>query len=72
MGRFDPGEPSLMAESDRVSNSPLHRGENWESVALRRVSARVEDLPARPQEAEDFGWEEGVLEKLRKRLAAQE
>jgi hypothetical protein len=33
------------------------------------VAARVEQPPALPQEAEDFGWEEGVLEKLRKRLA---
>ena len=42
--------------------------EDWESVALSRVAARVEELPELPQEAEDFGWEAGVLEKLRKRL----
>jgi hypothetical protein len=36
------------------------------------VAARVEDLPPLPAEAEDFGWEEGVLEKLRKRLSALE
>ena len=42
--------------------------DDWESVALRRVAARVEELPALPEEAEDFGWEAGVLEKLRKRL----
>ena len=41
---------------------------DWESVALRRVAARVEQLPALPDEAEDFGWEASVLEKLRKRL----
>jgi hypothetical protein len=41
---------------------------DWESVALSRVAARVEDLPALPAEAEDFGWEASVLEKLRKRL----
>jgi hypothetical protein len=61
-----------MAESNRVSNPPQLGGDDWESVALRRVSARVEELPALPQEAEDFGWEEGVLEKLRKRLADAE
>jgi len=42
--------------------------DDWESVALSRVAARVDELPARPTEAEDFGWEEGVLELLRKRL----
>jgi hypothetical protein len=36
------------------------------------VASRVEDLPALPAEAEDFGWEEGVLEKLRLRLNARE
>jgi len=41
---------------------------DWESVALRRVVARVEELPELPVEAEDFGWEASVLEKLRKRL----
>jgi hypothetical protein len=41
---------------------------DWESVALSRVTARVEDLPALPAEAEDFAWEASVLEKLRKRL----
>jgi hypothetical protein len=41
---------------------------DWESVALRRVAARVEELPELPAEAEDFGWEMSVLEKLRKRL----
>jgi hypothetical protein len=41
---------------------------DWESVALRRIAARVEELPALPAEAEDFGWEANVLEKLRLRL----
>jgi hypothetical protein len=41
---------------------------DWESVALSRVVARVEELPELPAEAEDFGWEASVLEKLRKRL----
>lgn len=61
-----------MPYSVRVSNPPPPGGDDWESVALRRIPARVEDLPVLPQEAEDFGWEEGVLEKLRKRLAADE
>ena len=30
---------------------------DWESVALSRVAARVDELPALPEEAEDFGWE---------------
>jgi hypothetical protein len=42
---------------------------NWEAVALSRVARRVEDLPEMPAEAEDFGWEEDILAKLRKRLA---
>ena len=41
---------------------------DWQSVALNRITARVEELPALPAEAEDFGWEAGVLEKLRLRL----
>ena len=41
---------------------------DWESVALSRVAPRVEELPDLPAEAEDFGWEASVLEKLRKRL----
>ncbi len=41
---------------------------DWEFVALSRVAARVDELPALPAEAEDFGWEASVLEKLRKRL----
>ena len=45
-----------------------HDSSDWESVALRRVVARVEELPELPVEAEDFGWEASVLEKLRKRL----
>lgn len=46
--------------------------DNWEAAVLRRVARHVETLPEAPPEAEDFGWEEGVLEKLRKRLAANE
>jgi hypothetical protein len=61
-----------MPDSARVSNTPPRDGDDWESVALRRVTARVEQPPALPEEAEDFGWEEGVLEKLRKRLAADD
>ena len=46
--------------------------ENWEAAALRRVAQRVEALPESPPEAADFGWEETVLENLRRRLAANE
>jgi len=42
--------------------------DDWESVALSRIAARVEALPVLPAEAEDFGWEASVLEKLRLRL----
>ena len=49
---------------DRDDHGPT----DWESVALSRVAARVDDLPALPAEAEDFGWEASVLEKLRLRL----
>lgn len=42
--------------------------EDWESPALSRLAARVEELPALPAEAEDFGWETSVLERLRLRL----
>ncbi len=42
--------------------------DDWESVALSRVTAYFDELPELPREAEDFGWEAGVLEKLRKRL----
>ena len=59
-----------MTQADK--NHPVLDADNWEAVALRRVAHRVEDLPETPPEAEDFGWEEGVLEKLRKRLAAND
>jgi len=49
-----------------------HEADNWEAVALRRVARHVEELPDVPAEAEDFGWEEGILERLRQRLAANE
>jgi hypothetical protein len=38
-----------------------------ESGTVSRVAALVEELPALPAEAEDFGWETSVLEKLRLR-----
>ena len=38
------------------------------SVTLSRIAVRVEEMPALPAEAEDFGWEASVLEKLRLRL----
>ena len=40
---------------------------DWKSVALSRLAARVEGLAALPAEADDFGWEASVLEKLRLR-----
>ena len=46
--------------------------ENWEAITLRRVARRVEALPVSPPHADDFGWEEAVLENLRKRLAAND
>jgi hypothetical protein len=45
---------------------------NWEALALSRVARHVEALPVPPEEGEDFGWEEAVLEKLRKRLSRGE
>lgn len=50
---------------------PGRETDNWEAATLRRVARHVEELPP-PAEAEDFGWEEGILEKLRQRLAANE
>ena len=49
-----------------------HDVEDWESIALRRVARRVESLPDSPPHADDFGWEEAVLDNLRKRLAAND
>jgi hypothetical protein len=51
---------------------PAREADDWEAAVMRRVARHVEELPAPPAEAEDFGWEEGVLEKLRQRLAANE
>jgi hypothetical protein len=59
-----------MPQPDRLpfAAPDFSQGDDWETRALSRVSARVEDLPPVPAEADDFGWEEGVLEKLRRRL----
>jgi hypothetical protein len=46
--------------------------DDWETIALRRVARRVESLPESPPHADDFGWEEGVLDNLRKHLAAND
>lgn len=63
-----------MAQPDRLSHSEpnLRQDHDWETRALSRVAARVEDLPPVPPEADDFGWEEGVLEQLLQRLNATE
>ncbi len=53
-------------------NAAARVGDDWETLALSRVSVRFEDLPPLPAEAEDFGWEEGVLERLRNRLNSLE
>jgi hypothetical protein len=59
-----------MLETDKKDSPPREADAgNWEAVALSRVARRVEELPQSPDDAEDFGWEEGVLAKLRKRLA---
>ncbi len=42
---------------------------NWEARALSRVARHVEALPLPADEGDDFGWEEAILEKLRKRLS---
>jgi hypothetical protein len=63
------GMPPLPDEQHRMPKPNDERiADDWESLALSRVAAHVEELPALPDEAEDFGWEAGVLEKLRKRL----
>jgi hypothetical protein len=59
-----------MADSDKHDDDDS--ADNWEALALSRVARRVEQLPQPPAEADDFGWEEGILAKLRKRLAEGE
>ena len=63
-----------MTQIDRMPklNAAARTGDDWETLALSRVSVRVEDLPSLPSEADDFGWEEGVLERLRNRLNSLE
>jgi hypothetical protein len=65
-----------MTAMDRNAAGPEQpaggEADSWETVALRRVARHVEELPDVPAEAEDFGWEEGILERLRQRLAANE
>jgi hypothetical protein len=60
-----------MDENDMDKNDaqPRQDADNWELAALRRVARRVESLPESPPEADDFGWEQAVLDNLRKRLA---
>lgn len=61
-----------MPEIDEEKDAFDVDADNWEALALSRVARHVEQLPEQPAEADDFGWEEGILEKLRKRLAAGE
>lgn len=61
-----------MTKTERRKEERQPDAEDWESIALRRVARRVEALPESPPHADDFGWEEAVLENLRKRLAAND
>ena len=58
-----------MTQADRKNPGPAE--DNWEAAVMRRVARRVENLPAPPADADDFGWEQDILEKLRKRLEAE-
>ncbi|MGI9246780.1 MAG: hypothetical protein ACR2I8_08790 [Steroidobacteraceae bacterium] len=60
-----------MTEPDKKQTSDQPT-DDWETATLRRIAQSVETLPEPPAEAEDFGWEEGVLENLRRRLAAND
>lgn len=57
-----------MTQADNKKPAPAD--DNWEAAVMRRVARRVENLPEPPADTGDFGWEEDILEKLRKRLAA--
>jgi hypothetical protein len=75
-----PGRPGFVERRRR----PREPGEtaNWEQRAIQRVVGRVKALPvesasgpekgqpAAPDEGAnaDFGWEQAVLERLRRRL----
>lgn len=61
-----------MTRAERRKEDRHDEAEDWESIALRRVARRVENLPESPPHADDFGWEEAVLDNLRKRLAAND
>jgi len=58
-----------MTQQDRKKPAPAD--DNWEATVMRRLARRVENLPAPPAGTDDFGWEEEILQKLRKRLDAQ-
>ena len=62
--------PRGMASNEKPFD-PTETG-NWEARALSRVARHVEALPTPSEDAEDFGWEEAILEKLRKRLSESE
>ena len=56
-----------MSQTDK---KPGPTEDNWEAAVMRRVARRVENLPEPPADTGDFGWEEDILRKLRKRLEA--
>jgi hypothetical protein len=58
-----------MTQADRKQPEPTE--DNWEAEVMRRMARRVENLPAPPDDTGDFGWEEDILKKLRKRLEAE-
>ena len=65
-------EPVMTQAERRKEERQDDATEDWESIALRRVARRVETLPESPPHADDFGWEEAVLDNLRKHLAAND
>ena len=68
VGAIEMTEP----DNKNLRTDGMQDSDDWESAALRRVAPHVEALPEFPAEAEDFGWEESVLQNLRKRIAAND
>jgi hypothetical protein len=58
-------------KTNRDEPTPQTDGDDWESVALRRVARHVESLPTADDAVdEDYGWEEAALEKLRRHVGS--